>query len=155
MEITRKEFDALTEDKRQLLVDAGVSIIEEKGLTDQEVKAIADEVMAPFQTRMDEMSAKQAEFVKAIEKEEVDPIFIAGLQLKQIAGKKLSEVETKALTTYGSVGTAADGGNTVDRTFSDRIMQVAVDDDKILSRLTKFNITNGQSIVIPCDETVP
>ncbi|MBU8911310.1 MAG: phage major capsid protein [Desulfobacterales bacterium] len=157
-EVSRKDYNALTEDEQKAYDTLGYTVVDEQGLTDVEVKKITNELMAPINEKLEKMisvNEKNAEIATKSLDKEVNHLEIAGIQLKKIANRKISESEEKALTTYANVGTATAGGNTVDREFLREIVRVGVDDSPILSRVRKFTITNGQSIVIPTSESTP
>ena len=156
MEITRKEYDALTKAEQEVLDKAGITIVEEKGLEDSEVKSIVDEVLEPVKKELDEIKEKQIVFAQAAQKQpEFDPIEIGGIKIKELAGAKLTPREKQQVTTYSGYVTAADGGNLMDRSFLDIIVQHAILDDQILNRLNIQRIPRGRTLIVPTDNLMP
>lgn len=140
LEITREDFDALTEKQQKSFVTAGATIIE---------PSVKDMVASAMQPIVKELETIKKQTFRTEEIKGLNGAWVKGL----ISPDKLTDVERKAVTTYANYTTSADGGATVPVTYSDRVWELAVTKDRILESLDMFNISAGNSIRIPVDET--
>ena len=140
IEITREDFDALNDKQQKNFVAAGATIIE---------PSVKDMVASAMQPIVKELETIKKQTFKTEEVKGLNGAWVKGL----IAPEKLSEVEKKAVSTYANYTTSADGGATVPLSYANRAWELAVGQDGILQKLDMFNISAGNSIRIPVDET--
>ena len=157
IEISREDFDGMTVTQKEVFskaIEAGsCKIIEEVGLTQKQVKDVVDEAFEPVRKELE--SLKSQKITQSIDRGDSVGAWVKGL-FKTDNGNKmsaLSEVEQKAVSTFANYTTSADGGAVVPKDYADRVWELTVTNDGILEQVDIYNISRGNSIQIPVDET--